>query len=173
MKRKTKKNLFRLYVIVSLALIIGGSYYFWQNFNAKPQVVKPLTGSKIQVKLYYYNHLRDTAKSLSPKMLFPVTRNIPKTPSPIQDTIKLLLKGNLTKEEKIEGFSTEFPHPGFELKSTHLKNGILTLRFSEVLGFTSGGAARMELISEQIIKTAKQFPNVKQVEFEPAYLFQP
>ncbi len=172
MKRKTKKNLFRLYVIVSLAVIIGGGYYFWQNFKVEPKA-KPLAGNKIQVKLYYYNHLRDTAKSLSPKMIFPVTRNIPKTKSPIQDTIRLLLKGNLTTQEKIEGFTTEFPHSGFELRSAFLKNGILTLRFSEVPGFTSGGAARMQLLSEQIVKTAKQFPKVKQVNFKPAYLFQP
>lgn len=40
-------------------------------------------------------------------------------------------------------------------------------------GFTSGGSARMLILSNAIAKTAMQFVGVKKVQFMPESLFQP
>jgi len=142
----------------------------------KVKIVKDET-AKIKVNLYYYNQIKDKEIagyiSCSPDAVLPVEREIPVTKTPIQDTIKLLIVGELTEKEETAGFSTEFPHQEFKLLDTDLKDGILTLEFSEVFGFTTGGACRVGLLATQIRKTAKQFSEVKEVFFEPESLFQP
>lgn len=102
-----------------------------------------------------------------------VSRLSPQNDSRLQATIDLLIAGELTRQEKAAGFETEFPHPDFKLKKVVLQDGVLTLSFTEVPGFTTGGTSRINLLAEQIIKTAKQFPGVKEVKFDPEYLFQP
>lgn len=59
------------------------------------------------------------------------------------------------------------------LLNYNLNNGVLTLTFSEVLGFTSGGSSRVILLASQIEKTALQFNEVKEVVLKPETLFQP
>jgi spore germination protein GerM len=108
------------------------------------------------------------------KAVFPVYREIHQSTTLIRDTIELLIEGELKKEEEELGFITEFPHPGFRLVGLDLKkDGTLVLEFTEIFGFTTGGAARMLVRQEQIIKTALQFKEVKSVEFYPESLFQP
>ena len=69
---------------------------------------------------------------------------------------------------------TEFPNKDFALLSADIDDdGILTLEFTEVPGFTDGGSARMLILSSLIEKTALQFPAVKKVVFTPETLFQP
>ncbi len=131
----------------------------------------------IKVKLYYYNQIKDKEIAeyipCSPDAVLPVEREIPNTKTPIQDTIKQLFRGELTAQEKSAGFSTEFPLEGLELVGANLKNGILTLEFNDSLNKTSGGSCRVRLLWFQIEKTAKQFLNVEEVKFIPAWLFQP
>jgi len=129
------------------------------------------------IKLYFYNLEEDKKIAdyipCSEEAVLPVEREIPATISPIQETIKLLLKGELTATEKEQGFSTEFPLEGFELKSVNLKNGILALEFDDPLSKSSGGSCRVRLLWNQIAKTAKQFSEVKEVKFMPETIFQP
>lgn len=58
------------------------------------------------VKLFYYNPKLDRDESgniaCSRNGLAPVERKIPITQTPIQDTIKLLLSGELTDEERAQ-----------------------------------------------------------------------
>lgn len=178
MKRKTKKNLKRLgffAAVAAIVLLVIGSYYLGQRTTKEQRLttVSAPTADEIKVKLYYYNKLKDKDRSLRPEFVLPVARTIPRTKSPIKDTIKLLLKGELTWQEKSSGFETEFPHPDFKLKSIMFKNGLLFLEFPEVPGFTGGGAGRVGLLAAQILKTAQQFPRVRTVYFKPEYLFQP
>ena len=178
MKRKTKKLLKRLgffTAIAAIVLLVIGSYYLGQKTTEEQHsvIVSSPAADEITIKLYYYNKLKDKDRSLRPEFVLPVARTIPRTKSPIKDTINLLLKGELTWKEKASGFETEFPHPDFKLKSAKLKKGVLILEFPEVPGFTGGGAGRVGLLAAQIIKTAKQFPRVKTVYFKPEYLFQP
>ena len=73
-----------------------------------------------------------------------------------------------------QGITTEFPLDGFKLKSVNLKNdGTLILEFDDPLNKTLGGACRVGILWFQIEATAKQFPQVKKVQFLPEELFQP
>jgi hypothetical protein len=129
------------------------------------------------VKLYYYNPNKDKDAQgnilASRKGLVAVDRQIPISITPIQDTVRLLLQGSLTQAEKALGITTEYPLPGVELKSADLKNGVLTLEFADPQNRTGGGSARVGVLWFQIEATAKQFPEVKDVKFKPAELFQP
>lgn len=132
---------------------------------------------KRAVKLYYYHPELDQDEegniACSRKGLTAVERTIPLTETPIQDTIKLLLKGDLTEEEKARGIETEYPLAGLSLEGASLKDGVLTLAFSDPQNKTSGGSCRAGILWFQIEETAKQFPEVREVRFLPEELFQP
>jgi len=124
-----------------------------------------------EVLLYYYNPENENC---SREGLIAVKRKIPVSKTPIQDTIKLLLEGNLTQEEINQGISTEYPLKGFYLSGVNFKeDGTLILEFNDSLNKTSGGSCRAGILWFQIEATAKQFEGVKKVEFLPEELFQP
>ena len=131
-----------------------------------------------EVKLFYYNQEEDTDEEgnveCNEEAVQPVNRIIP-AQNPIQETITLLLEGNIHEQEEEQGFSTEFPNPEFKLEGMELEEetGELDLTFTEVPGFTSGGSCRVGLLQAQIEKTALQFPEVETVNIQPETLFQP
>lgn len=88
-------------------------------------------------------------------------------------TVRFLLMGELTDEERDQGVTTEFPLEGVELLNTDLHDGTLTLTFADPNHRTSGGACRAGILWAQIEATAKQFPGVERVQFSPEDLFQP
>ena len=129
------------------------------------------------VNLYYYDANKDKNASgvvlCSKQGLVPVTRTIPVTITPIQDTINLLLKGELTGQEKSAGVTTEYPLAGLTLKGASVYGTALTLEFTDPQNKTSGGSCRASILWAQIEATALQFPEVKSVNFIPTDLFQP
>jgi spore germination protein GerM len=130
------------------------------------------------VRLYYYNERVDREKNgrlegCDPAAILPVERQIPVGATPVQDTIRLLIRGELTAAEKAQGFTTEFPKNGFTLEGANLANGVLTLEFAEVPGFTSGGSCRVIVLRTAIERTALQFPGVNEVRFKPDAIFEP
>jgi hypothetical protein len=129
------------------------------------------------VMLYYYNPEMDKDETgnvlCSRRGLISVERLIPITKTPIQDSIKLLLQGNLTEEEKARGITTEYPLEGLSLKGASLRNSVLTLEFDDANNRTGGGSCRVGILWFQIEATAKQFSEVKSVRFLPEELFQP
>jgi len=129
------------------------------------------------VNLYYYNPNLDRDESgenlCSKKGLVAIERKIPLTKTPIKDTIKLLLNGELTPQERNQGIATEYPLEGLVLKNAVLNNGLLTLTFEDPNFKTSGGSCRVGILWFQIEATAKQFSEVKEVKFYPEELFQP
>ncbi|MBU1877136.1 GerMN domain-containing protein [Patescibacteria group bacterium] len=129
------------------------------------------------VQLYYYNQSRDQEMfdyiSCGQEAILPISREIALTQTPIQDTINLLLQGNLTPGEKQAGFSPMFPLEGLKLVGANLKDGTLTLEFDDPLNLTGGGSCRVGILWNQIKKTAQQFSGVKDVRFLPEELFQP
>lgn len=136
------------------------------------------TQTDSKVALYYFNQKEDSKlppeKQINTESLLPVYRIFPATENILKAAIEYLIQWTLTAEEKKLGFVTEFPHKEFHLLSTDIDAGwILTLEFTEVPGFTDGGSARMLIMANSIIKTAKQFPGVKKVVFVPETLFQP
>ncbi len=130
-----------------------------------------------QISLYYYNPENDKDESgnimCSPAGLVAVGREIAVTPTPIQDAVNLLIKGDLTDEEIAAGITSEFPLAGVELKGANLKEGILTLEFADPQNKTGGGACRTGILRAQIEATAEQFDGVNQVRFIDEELFQP
>ena len=129
------------------------------------------------VKLYYYNPDLDKDAGgnvqCSSAGLVAVERSLPVSQTPIQDTVKLLLAGELTEEEKSRGVTTEFPLDSLTLKGANLVEGQLTLEFSDLKNTTSGGACRAGILWHQIEATATQFAEVDSVSFMPVELFQP
>jgi len=130
-----------------------------------------------EIYLYYYNADLDKDETgniaCSRNGLVPVTRKIPITQTPIQDAIKLLLKGELTVQERAQGISTEYPLEGVELVGASLKDGVLTLEFNDPNFRTGGGSCRVGILWFQIERTAEQFGQARQVRFLPEELFQP
>ncbi|MDO8425749.1 MAG: Gmad2 immunoglobulin-like domain-containing protein [bacterium] len=129
------------------------------------------------VTLHYYNAARDRDASgniqCSRAGIVPVERTIPRTITPIQDTVRALLAGDLTAQERAAGITTEFPLEQLTLRAASLDSGLLTLTLNDPLGNTSGGACRAGILWLQIEQTALQFPEVTRVRFEPDALFQP
>lgn len=129
------------------------------------------------VSLYYYNPDKDQDASgnvqCSKQGLVAVSRNISSSGDLIENTIKRLLEGGLTEEEKAAGVTTEYPISGLTLQKTDLQSGVLTLTFDDSENKTVGGACRVGVLWSQIEATAKQFPEVKEVKFMPQELFQP
>jgi hypothetical protein len=141
-------------------------------------LIEPAAAAKKTIELFYYNQIQDEGlgggeQTCNPDAILPVEREVEVTGTPIQDAINLLMQGLLTAKEKSDGFTTEFPNKNFKLLGANLADGILTLEFTEVPGFTSGGSCRVGLLANQIIKTAKQFEGVREVRFKPEELFQP
>jgi hypothetical protein len=129
------------------------------------------------VTLYYYNSnldKDDTGNILCSKNgLVAVDRQIPITNTPIQDTINLLISGNITAAEKAQGITTEYPLQGLKLMAASLNGSVLTLTFNDPNNKTGGGACRAGILWFQIEATAKQFIGVSSVKFMPEELFQP
>lgn len=134
--------------------------------------------SQRSVSLFYYNPNRDKDANgnilCSSKGLVAVTRSIPVTQTPLQDSIRLLLRGELTANERAAGITTEFPLAGLSLTSASVSSsGVLTLTMDDPQNKTSGGSCRVQVLRAQIESTAKQFSNVQSVRFSPSSLFQP
>jgi hypothetical protein len=129
------------------------------------------------IVLYYYDEDKDKDASgnvlCSAQGLAGVERHVPATITPIQDSIKLLLRGELSSAEKAQGISTEFPLSGLSLKGASLSGGVLTLEFNDPQNKTSGGSCRVNILRAQIEATAKQFTGVNSVRIIPDQLFQP
>ena len=155
-------------VLIILGVLIIASLFYQDVFKAE---------EKRTINLYYYNSSLDKDETgnimCSEKGIVEVKREIEKTITPIQDSIKLLLKGELMEEERVLGISTEYPLEGFSLKGASLKDGDLTLEFNDFNNKTIGGSCRTAILWFQIRNTAMQFPEVKTVKFIPEELFQP
>jgi len=167
-------------LIVFFLLAAGLAVYFHgSSFGNKEPVPEPsvLQKEMRSVALYYYNSEIDKDASgnimCSRRGLVEVWRDIPTTETPIEDAIRLLIRGELTDNERQAGLATEFPLPGLVLTGTKRAGGILTLEFNDPQNKTSGGACRAGGFCLQIEATAKQFPGVEQVKFFPDTIFQP
>ena len=142
-----------------------------------PVVLEKASVPERLIDLYYYNPNYDKDESgnimCSRQGLVKVQRIVPVTQTPIQDAVKLLLKGELTEQERIYGVTTEYPLEGVSLGGASLKDGVLTLQFNDPSNRTGGGSCRVGILWFQIEATVKQFAGVEQARFLPEELFQP
>ncbi|MBP6945224.1 GerMN domain-containing protein [Patescibacteria group bacterium] len=103
----------------------------------------------------------------------PISTLIAPTQTPPQDTLRLLLKGELTAGERAKGITTEFPLSGLELQKGVITESAATLTFAGPQNKTTGGSCRAGILWAQIEATAKQFTGTTPVRFSPDSLFQP
>ena len=89
-----------------------------------------------------------------------VVRQIPKSDSPLTDTIKALLSGPQAFEKSM----TLIPE-GTRLLSASVRNGIAALNFSEEFEFNAIGADGYRGQLMQIVFTATEFATVESVQF--------
>jgi spore germination protein GerM len=129
------------------------------------------------VQLYYYNADKDTDAQgnvmCSPQRLMSVDRSIAGIQTPITNTVKLLLEGDITQSEQQQGITTEFPLEGFGLEGVNLEEGVATLEFSDPQNSSSGGSCRVTILREQIRQTVLQFDAVDEVRIIPEEILQP
>lgn len=131
------------------------------------------------VKFFYYDSRldQDDAGNIlcSQRGLVVWDHDIPFTATPIKDTIESFLNTPLPEEAAAAGLSSEFPLSGVFLESLNLdkNSGLLIIRLSDQYNQTGGGACRVSILKSQLEAVAKQFPEVKEVKFEPETLFQP
>ena len=89
-----------------------------------------------------------------------VVRQIPKSDSPLTDTIKALLAGPTDSEKSM----SLIPH-GTRLLSATVRNGIAALNFSEEFEFNAIGADGYRGQLMQVVFTATEFATVESVQF--------
>ncbi len=157
-------------------LALVGFYIFNSYVYNEKQNGGYIVTDTTSVKIYFYNPALDQGpggSQCSSKGLVSIDRKIPKTITPLKDSIDLLLHGTLSSEEKKFGLTTEFPLPGVSLKSASIVNGVATLEFADTQNKTGGGACRVSILRSQIEATARQFSSVKSVKIMPEELFQP
>lgn len=166
---------------------VGGLIILWLLgvsgvFDKKePEIIENIGGVPQEetqdISLYFYNPDLDLDASGNIKCsrdgLAEVKRTIALTQTPIQDAIRLVLKGELTAEERAQGITTEFPLEGVELVGVSNNNGNILVEFRDPLNKTGGGSCRVGILWFQIERTILQFPDIKSVRFVPEELFQP
>lgn len=120
--------------------------------------IKPVTVPSVNAQLCFV--LIDSDGSVSRQI---VSRQLPKSDSPLSDAVKALLAGP-TADEKAKSCMTLIP-AGTKLLSANVKNGIATLNFSEEFEYNSVGVEGYMGQLMQIVFTATSFNTVNSVQF--------
>jgi hypothetical protein len=169
-----------LLVSISIIVIISGFAFFKTTKVGNEKAVDYKNAiynvDELEVKLYYYNPALDQGpggQQCTKNGLVSELRAIPKTATPLTDTIKLLLSEKLSDADRALGIESEFPLAGVTLKNASIQNGVATLTFDDPQNKTGGGSCSLAIRWAQIEATAKQFETVKSVRFLPETLFQP
>jgi hypothetical protein len=159
-----------------------GNTELWRKIESLEQEIKRLKYERIvvregRVRVLHYLPNKIMAEKVNnevdPRALLPVEREIPFSDNLIFDTINSLIQHEVSEKETKAGFWTGFPGDSFRLLSANLQENTLTLHFDDPKYFTSGGSNRVGYLWLQIKMTALQFPEVKQVRYQPQTLFQP
>jgi len=116
-------------------------------------------GEMRMVKVYFNNNNLDP--DVSCDKVFPVEREIKKTPAIASATLEELLKG-VTVSDRSKGYYTNI-NEGVAVQSLVISNGIARVDFSDDLEYQVGGSCRVSAIRAQIIETLKQFVTVQDV----------
>lgn len=175
-------------VLIAMILFLTETKSVSQNDQTVNKNATEDIGQEIKyrtVKLYYYDFSKSECKGYSyldaestkeeevgvSKGLVPVERKIVDSNNIIEDTIKLFLEGKVTDEEKTNGiynnnYVGKYPLTGLKLIKISLSaEGILSLTFDDPEQNTKGTFCDVEIKRQQLEATAKQFPEVKSVEF--------
>ena len=108
---------------------------------------------------YFSNNNLDP--EISCNKTFAITRLVPKTQSLLTAAVEELLKGPTPAETKLD-FGTSI-NPGVTINSVKISGDTATIDLSPKLDENMGGSCRVSAIRNQIMNTAKQFANIKNV----------
>lgn len=156
-----------------VAVLAFGVWYVYTQQSAPAAIPGPETAP---ITLYYYDPARDQGPGgaqCTEAGLVAVERALPRTHTPLADAVRLLLRGEISEEERARGITTEFPLEGLELTGASIVDGVATLTFVDPRNQTIGGSCRVAILRAQLEATAKQFASVSEVRILPADLFQP
>lgn len=112
----------------------------------------------IAVNMFFSNNIMDP--QISCNKVFPIERIIPKTNTPAQKALELLLEGNISRDELEKGYRTNINY-GVKINKLTIENNTAKADFSEQLEFETAGSCQTEAIRSQIAETLMQFPSVK------------
>jgi spore germination protein GerM len=144
--------------LIVLVLVVVGAVFN----SAKQNEINNNESTKeetIKVKAYFNNSKLDPEFSCN--KVFPVEREIVKTPAVARAALEELFKG-LTEAEKEAGFFTSI-NPGVKIQKLSIENSVASVDFDEQLEFQVGGSCRVSAIRAQITETLKQFSTVNSV----------
>ncbi len=115
-------------------------------------------GKTMDLKLYFMSINSDGSVVRTE-----VTRNMPKTSSPLYDSINALISGP-SAEEEAKGCRT-LVSTGTKLLGASVTSGVATLNFSSEFEFNQYGIEGTRGQLQQIVFTATAFPTVESVQF--------
>lgn len=118
----------------------------------------PATPSSVADRALYFIRVDDDGAILRIR----VARSMPASSSPLADTIGLLLRGP-TADERNRGLISLIP-PGTSLLRARIRGSTAYLSFSEDFQFNTYGVEGYIGQLRQIIWTATEFPNIKDVQ---------
>jgi hypothetical protein len=122
-----------------------------------PASATPSTG-EAQDRILYFIHVDPDGAILRTR----VTRNLPMTESPLENTLNILLQGPSAEEQRRDLLSL-IP-PGTKLLSVIVRDTTASINFSEAFQFNTYGVEGYVAQLQQIIWTATEFPAVKNVQ---------
>jgi len=109
--------------------------------------------------IYFIRKVNDNA----PLVLVQVNRKLNVSSTPLQDSINALLAGP-APDEIMRGIESRVPE-GSRLLSTEIKGTTAVLNFNKEFTYSHWGREGFEFQIKQIVLTATEFPNVKDVQF--------
>lgn len=131
-----------------------------ENADQLIMPVKLLSAAeKTLIKVFFNNNTLDS--EISCNKVFPVEREVVKTPAIARAALVELLTGT-TQTEKEKGFFTSL-NPNIKLQKLVIENGVAKVDFNDQLEAQVGGSCRVTAIRAQIVETLKQFLSVKDV----------
>lgn len=140
-----------------------GAYWamdIMKNSSPSAPVDVPQVVAKQTVKVYFSNSNLNK-EMMDCGLVYPVDREIDKTPAVARATLMELLAGTTTPEENGGYFSSI--NPGVKIKSLNIVDGAATVDFDKKMDEGMGGSCRVSAVRSQITKTLMQFPTVKSV----------
>lgn len=169
-------------IILGIALIIFGAWMLVPRQETPadtPPVDEVDRETETTANVFFYKQSEDMDEEgnalCSPEAVLPVERRVTIEvfeDDPVQTILDVLLAGPM-EDEREEGFSSEFPLDGFEVRDLEVSGGIATITFSDPEKASVGGSCRVTLLRTQIEKTVRNLDGIEEVEILPETIFQP
>ena len=151
-------NRILIFLVVFFAVL--ASYFACKLYFPLGEITPEEEEEKIVV-LAYFSNSEKSPEFLECTEVYPVKREVLKTPAVARAAVEELLKGP-TAEEKTQGYLTSI-NPSVKIQSLTIEGNTAKVDFDPQLEFQIGGSCRVAAIRAQITQTLKQFPAVNEV----------